>query len=59
VGTATINPTLVPAFITELTRPCIERRTSACMAAVRAGIIRPVQIPQANTPSPSDRAPAD
>ena len=53
VGTATMTPMLVPAFITELTRPWSERRTTACMAAVSAGIIRPVQMPQANTPAPS------
>src|SRR6056297_16843 len=57
VGTATTTPTLVPAFMTALTRPCSVRVTSACIAAVRAGIIRPVQMPQANTPAPSDTAP--
>src|SRR6056297_2498297 len=58
-GTATATPTLVPAFMTALTRPCSVRLTNACMAAVSAGIIRPVQMPQANTPAPSDSAPTD
>ncbi len=56
-GTATATPMLVPAFMTELTRPCTARLTIACMAAVSAGIIRPVQMPHANTPTPRDRAP--
>ncbi|MDZ7788611.1 MAG: hypothetical protein U5K73_10915 [Halofilum sp. (in: g-proteobacteria)] len=58
-GTEKATPMLVPAFMTALTRPCSERLTSACMADVSAGIIRPVQMPQANTPAPSESAPVD
>ena len=51
-----MTPMLVPAFITAVTRPCSARNTTACMAEVSAGIIRPVQTPQAKIPPLSTRA---
>ena len=55
-GTAMLIPMLVPAFMMDITRPCIVRLTNAVIASVSFGIIKPAQIPQINPPIPIDSA---